>query len=96
MSRFQSVEVIGAIIRALLGRISNPRLLVLLMATFAGAAAGGVAGKIAWGEIGGIGGQIVGGALGGIAWATWLFFGRECSADSAIKVTESNLNRARD
>ena len=57
----------------LLGLISNPRLLVLLMAVFAGASAGAVAGKLPWDEIGEIGGQIAGGLVGGIAWAGWLF-----------------------
>jgi hypothetical protein len=38
--------VLGAFVGALLGLISNPRLLVLLMAVFAGSAAGGVAGKL--------------------------------------------------
>jgi hypothetical protein len=69
--------VAGAAVGAALGRISNPRLLILLMAVFAGCSAGSVAGEIAWGEIGEIGGQIVGGLVGGLAWATWLFVGRE-------------------
>lgn len=64
---------VGALAGALLGLISNPRLLVLLMAVFAGSAAGAVAGKVPWGEIGEIGGQIAGALMGGIAWATWLF-----------------------
>jgi hypothetical protein len=73
--------VAGAAIGALLGRISDPRRLVLLMAVFAGASAGGVAGNVAWGEIGGIGGQVVGGSVGGLAWAAWLFFGRGKARD---------------
>jgi hypothetical protein len=68
--------VLGAVGGGLLGLISNPRLLVLLMAMFAGSAAGAVAGKLAWGEIGEIGGQIAGGLVGGVAWAAWLFLGR--------------------
>jgi hypothetical protein len=68
--------VAGAAVGAVLGRISSPPLLVLLMAVFAGSAAGGVAGKVPWGEIGEIGGQVAGALVGGIAWATWLFFGR--------------------
>jgi hypothetical protein len=63
----------GALAGALLGLISNPRLLVLLMAVFAGSAAGAVAGKLPWGEIGEIAGQVGGGLVGGIAWAVWLF-----------------------
>jgi hypothetical protein len=68
--------VAGALAGALLGLISNPRLLVLLMAVFAGSAAGAVAGKVPWGSVGEIGGQVAGGLVGGIAWAAWLFLGR--------------------
>ena len=67
----------GAIAGGLLGLISNPRLLVLLMAVFAGSAAGAVAGKVAWGDVGEVGGQAAGGLVGGLAWATWLYFGRD-------------------
>jgi hypothetical protein len=67
---------VGAIAGALLGLISNPHLLVLLMAMFAGESAGAVAGRLPWGDTGEIGGQVAGALLGGIAWATWLFFGR--------------------
>jgi hypothetical protein len=67
----------GGVMRALagplLGMINNPRLLVLLMAVFAGSAAGAVAGQLPWGAIGEIGGQVAGGLVGGIAWAVWLF-----------------------
>ena len=66
-------SVVGALVGALLGLISNPRLLVLLMAVFAGSTAGAVAGKLPWGDIGEIGGQVAGGLVGGIAWAVWLF-----------------------
>jgi hypothetical protein len=65
--------IVGALAGALLGLISNPRMLVLLMAVFAGSAAGAVAGKVPWGEIGEIGGQVAGALVGGIAWATWLY-----------------------
>jgi hypothetical protein len=64
--------VAGAMAGALLGLIKNPRWLVLLMAVFAGASAGGVAGKVPWGDIGEIGGQVAGGVVGGMAWAAWL------------------------
>jgi hypothetical protein len=67
---------VGALAGALLGLISNPRTLVLLMAVFAGSAAGAVAGKLPWGDIGELGGQVAGGLVGGMAWATWLFIGR--------------------
>ena len=82
--RFSGVEVgmltiavpvggtVGALAGALLGLIKNPRLLVLLMAVFAGGSAGGVAGQLPWGDIGQIGGQIAGGLVGGIAWGIWL------------------------
>ena len=52
--------VVGALAGALLGLINKPRFLVLLMALFAGASAGGVAGQIPWGDIGEIGGQVGG------------------------------------
>jgi hypothetical protein len=68
---------VGAVCGALLGLITSPRLLVLLMAVFAGSSAGAVAGQLPWGDVGRIGGQVAGGLVGGIAWATWLYFGRE-------------------
>ena len=61
--------VVGALAGALLGLIRNPSALVLLMAMFAGASAGGVAGQLPWGDVGQIGGQIAGALVGGIAWA---------------------------
>jgi len=69
--------VVGALAGALLGLINNPRMLVLLMAMFAGASAGAVAGRLPWGEIGEIIGQVAGCLVGGMAWATWLFFSRK-------------------
>ena len=68
--------VVGALAGGLLGLISNPRILVLLMAVFAGSAAGAVAGKIPWGNLGELGGQVAGGLVGGIAWAAWLYISR--------------------
>lgn len=68
--------VIGALAGALLGLIRNPRALVLLMAVYAGSAAGAVAGKAPWGDIGEIAGQIAGGVIGGLAWAAWLWIER--------------------
>jgi|GEM_PF-1981626 len=68
-------SVVGALVGALLGLISNPRLLVLMMAVFAGSTAGAVAGKLPWGDVGEIAGQVAGGLVGGIAWAVWLFVG---------------------
>lgn len=69
--------VVGAVAGGLLGLVSNPRLQVLLMAMFAGAAAGAVAGMLPWGNIGEIGGQVAGGLVGGAAWWTWMFLGRQ-------------------
>jgi hypothetical protein len=66
----------GGLAGALLGLIRNPRLLVLLMAVFAGASAGGVAGQIPWGDVGEIGGQVAGGLVGGIAWTIWMLVAR--------------------
>src|SRR5207244_1411943 len=64
---------VGAIAGALLGLIQNPRVLVLLLAVFAGSAAGAVAGRLPWGPVGEISGHAIGGLVGGLAWATWLF-----------------------
>src|SRR5581483_7062430 len=68
--------VAGAIGGALLGLIDNPRLLVLLMAVFAGSSAGAVAGRLPWGDAGEIVGQVAGAFVGGVARAVWLFFRR--------------------
>ncbi|HKI30662.1 MAG TPA: hypothetical protein VKA46_02130 [Gemmataceae bacterium] len=68
--------VAGALAGGLLGLINNQRLLVLLMAVFAGSAAGAVAGRLPWGDVGEIGGQVAGGLVAGVAWAVWLFVGR--------------------
>ncbi len=64
---------VGAVCGALLGWVRHPRLLVLLMAIFAGSSAGSVAGQLPWGDVGEIGGQAAGGLLGGLAWAAWLY-----------------------
>jgi hypothetical protein len=66
---------VGALVGALLGLIRDPHSLVLLMAMFAGASAGGVAGMVPWGNAGEIGGQVAGGLIGGIAWAAWMYTG---------------------
>lgn len=52
--------VVGAAAGALIGLIRDPHWLVLLMAVFAGSAAGAVAGRVLWGEIGELGGQVAG------------------------------------
>jgi hypothetical protein len=65
---------VGAGLGALLGLITNPRLLLLLMAASAGASAGAVVGKVPWGGIGEISGQVLGAMLGGTVWGIWLLF----------------------
>jgi hypothetical protein len=74
--------VIGATAGALLGFVSNPRWQILVMAVFAGAAAGAVAGKLPWGDVGEVGGQVVGGLVGGAAWWTWMYIDRRRSGNS--------------
>ena len=66
--------VAGAAGGAPLGLITRPRLLVLLMAAFAGASAGAVTGQLLGGEGGELAGQLAGALVGGAAWAVWLFF----------------------
>jgi len=86
--------VVGAVAGALLGLINNPRLLVLLMAVFAGASAGGVAGQLPWGAIGGIGGQVAGSLVGGTAWAIWLLMGeRRNPNDETMNSTRQQNGR---
>ena len=68
--------VVGAVGGALLGLITSPRLLILLMAVFAGTSAGAVAGQLAWGDVGRIGGRVACGLVGAAAWVAWLFFGQ--------------------
>jgi hypothetical protein len=69
--------VLGALAGGLLGLISNSRVLMLLMAVFAGSAAGAVAGQIPWGVVGEIAGQVAGGLVGGAAWVAWMFLERK-------------------
>jgi hypothetical protein len=81
--------VVGALVGVFLGTIVSPRLLVLMMAVFAGSAAGAVAGKLPWHDVGEIGGQVAGGVVGALAWAAWLFAGGgkmpEKSTQSRVK-----------
>jgi hypothetical protein len=67
---------VGALAGALLGLVRDQRLLVLLMAVFAGSAAGAVAGKVPWGDVREVAGQFAGGLVGASAWAAWLLAGR--------------------
>ena len=63
--------VAGAGAGAILGLVRDPYRLVLLMAVFAGASAGAVAGRLAAGPVGEFGGQAAGVVLGAAAWAAW-------------------------
>jgi hypothetical protein len=83
----------GALAGALLGLIRNPRLVVLLMAVFAGASAGGVAGQLPWGDVGALGGQIVGGLLGSIAWGIWLLVGQTKEPELRARLAPSDTHQ---
>jgi len=86
--------VVGALAGALLGLINNPRVLVLLMAVFAGASAGGVAGQLPWGDIGEIGGQVAGSLVGGFAWAIWQLTGERKNLNGeTMKITGQQTSR---
>src|SRR5947208_1086596 len=54
----------GAVVGVLLGLTRNPRVLVLLLAVFAGSAAGAVAGRLPWGAVGEVSGMAIGGLVG--------------------------------
>jgi hypothetical protein len=56
--------------------------LVLLLAIYAGASAGAVAGRLPWEAVGEVAGVGVGGLVGGLAWAAWLFSGRRPSPEA--------------
>jgi stearoyl-CoA desaturase (delta-9 desaturase) len=74
---------IGALLGALLGLVRDPRVLVLLLAVYAAASAGSVAGRLPWGAVGEVAGAAIGGGVGAVAWATWLFAGRGTAAPTA-------------
>lgn len=67
--------VAGAVGGVLVGRITRPRLLVLVMALLAGWSVGGLGGGFAWGEIGQMAGGLAGALVGGLTWAVWVFRG---------------------
>lgn len=64
--------VAGAAGGVLVGRITRPHLLVLVMAVLAGWSVGGLAGGFAWAEIGQITGGFVGSLVGALTWAVWV------------------------
>jgi hypothetical protein len=64
--------VAGALGGGLVGRITRPHLLVLVMAILAGWSVGGLCGGFAWAEIGQIAGGLTGALVGGLTWAVWV------------------------
>src|SRR5207253_1424583 len=62
----------GAMGGGLVGRITRPYLLVLVMALLAGWSVGAVAGGLAWAEMGHIAGGLIGALVGGLIWTVWL------------------------
>jgi hypothetical protein len=61
----------GAVGGGLVGRITRPHLVVLVMALFAGWSVGAMGGGLAWAETGQIGGGFLGALAGGLIWAVW-------------------------
>ena len=68
--------VAGAVGGGLVGRITRPHLLVLVMALLAGWSVGALGGGLAWAETGKIAGGFIGALGGGLTWAVWLLTGR--------------------
>jgi hypothetical protein len=62
----------GALGGVLVGRITHPHLLVLVMALLAGWSVGALAGGLAWADIGQITGGFIGALVGGLTWGAWL------------------------
>jgi uncharacterized membrane protein YeaQ/YmgE (transglycosylase-associated protein family) len=56
----------------LVGRITRPYLLVLVMALLAGWSVGALAGGLAWDATGHIAGGLIGALVGGWTWTVWL------------------------
>ncbi len=67
-----SGAVTGAIAGGLIGRITRPSLLVLIMALLAGWSLGALAGGLAWAEAGQFAGGPIGALVGGLTWTLWL------------------------
>jgi hypothetical protein len=64
--------VAGAAAGGLIGRITRPSLLVLIMALLAGWSLGALAGGLVWAETGQFAGGSIGALIGGLAWTLWL------------------------
>ena len=64
--------VAGAVGGGLVGQISRPHLLVLIMALLAGWSVGALGGGLAWSEMGQLAGGFVGALAGGLTWTVWL------------------------
>jgi hypothetical protein len=62
----------GAVGGALVGWITRPHLLVLVMALLAGWSVGAMGGGLAWAEMGQIAGGFTGALVGGLTWGVWL------------------------
>ena len=61
----------GAVGGGLIGRITRPHLLVLVMALLAGWSVGAMSGGLAWAETGKIAGGFLGALVGGLTWTVW-------------------------
>jgi hypothetical protein len=68
--------VVGAVGGRLVGQITRPHLLVLVMALLAGWSVGALGGRLAWAETGEIAGGSTGALIGGLTWLVWLLRGR--------------------
>ncbi|HTU89227.1 MAG TPA: hypothetical protein VMF69_03940 [Gemmataceae bacterium] len=64
--------VAEAIAGGLIGRITRPSLLVLIMALLAGWSLGALAGGLVWAETGQFAGGSIGALVGGLTWTLWL------------------------
>jgi hypothetical protein len=64
--------VAGAVAGGLIGRITRPSLLVLIMALLAGWSLGALAGGLVWAETGQLSGGSIGALVGGLTWTLWL------------------------
>jgi hypothetical protein len=64
--------VAGSIAGGLIGRITRPSLLVLIMALLAGWSLGALAGGLVWAETGQLAGGAIGALVGGLTWTLWL------------------------
>jgi hypothetical protein len=64
--------VAGVAVGALIGRITRPSLLVLIMALLAGWSLGALTGGLAWSQIGQFTCGLLGLLIGGLTWTLWL------------------------